>query len=146
MAVHSHVKIWVHLIWTTHKRERILNKDQRPKVFDHLIGNAERIGLHLEQTNIQPEHVHTLLCLPSDKAIESVAHDLKGESSRWINENDLIRGKFRWQRGYGVFSVSASQVESVKNYIKNQDEHHRRKTFAEEYHDWKKRYGTDDGE
>jgi len=97
--------------------------------------------------NIQPEHVHILHNLPSDKTMAEIAQSLKGECSKWINDNDFLKGKFRWQRGYGAYSVSASQVEVVEKYIKNQDEHHKRKSFQEEYKEWAIQYGVwDDDE
>ncbi len=68
---------------------------------------------------------------------------LKGESSHWINENNLISQKFNWQRGYGAFSVSPSHLTVVRKYIANQDEHHRTKTFLEEYNTILKKYGLD---
>jgi len=76
--------------------------------------------------------------------MESIAKSLKGESSYWINENNIIPSKFKWQRGYGAFFVSASQLEKVKNYIAAQEEHHRVKTFTKEYNDWKNKYGLFD--
>jgi REP element-mobilizing transposase RayT len=131
----------VHLIWGTHNHERILKSKSRIKIFDHLLQKSKENNIIFEGMNIQPEHVHILLTLPSDKTIAKVAKDLKGESSNWINENKLIPGKFRWQRGYGAFSVSASQFDIVKKYIKNQEEHHRRKSFKEEYDEWAIQYG-----
>jgi REP element-mobilizing transposase RayT len=65
----------------------------------------------------------------------------KGSSSHWTNEQKLIHAKFSWQRGYGAFSVSASQLEVVKKYIQNQDSHHKKKSFEEEYQEWKRTYG-----
>ena len=73
--------------------------------------------------------------------MDKVARIFKGESSFWVNENKLTPFKFKWQRGYGAFSVSASQLETVINYIAKQDEHHKIKTFTEEYNDWQKKYG-----
>jgi REP element-mobilizing transposase RayT len=79
--------------------------------------------------------------LPSNLCLADFVQKIKGASSHWINEQKLINAKFSWQRGYGAFSVSASQLEVVKKYIQNQDEHHRRKTFEEEYQEWKANYG-----
>jgi REP element-mobilizing transposase RayT len=142
MAIHSKVRIYVHLVWGTYKHERILNRELREKIFQHLVERANELKIVINKMNIQPEHVHMGLELPADKSIAEVAQNLKGESSNWINDNELIRGKFRWQRGYGAFSVSISQLERVKNYIENQDEHHKRKTFQEEYKEWAKKYGV----
>ena len=143
MALHSHVKIWVHLIWSTQNRKRVLNKQLRTKLFDHIVHIKDEIGIEIEKMNIQPEHVHLLFCLPTSKSIGAIVKNLKGESSHWINDDNMITGKFRWQRGYGAFSVSISQLEKVKNYIENQDEHHKRKSFTEEYEKWLQKYGVE---
>lgn len=92
--------------------------------------------------HIQPEHLHLLFQLPSDKTLSEISKNLKGESSHWINQQDFFRGKFRWQRGYGAYSVSESLVDMVKRYVENQEEHHKRKTFAEEYKEWAVKYGV----
>ena len=83
--------------------------------------------------HVNADHVHVLIDLPVTKPIEEVVQLLKGGSSHWVNESDLVPGKFGWQRGYGAFSVSHSGVEEVGAYIANQEEHHRRQTFQEEY-------------
>ncbi len=123
-------------------RERIFNKSLRLQIFQHFVDKSKDIGIEIEKMNIQPEHIHLLFPLPSDKSISQIVKLLKGESSRWINEENLIKSSFKWQRGYGAFSVSASQLLIVKNYIKNQDEHHHKKTFAEEYEEWARQYGV----
>ena len=143
MAIHSKVKIWVHLVWSTHKRAPILIKDLKSKLESHLINHAKENGVIINEINIQRDHLHVLFGLPADSSIAKIAKSLKGESSRWINENGLAHGKFRWQRGYGAFSVSASQLKTVVNYIRNQDEHHKKKTFMDEYNHWLKQYGME---
>ncbi len=80
-----------------------------------------------------PEHVHLLFLLNPQKALTDVLKRVKGNTSHWINEQDLIKGKFAWQSGYAAYSVSESQLEKVYNYILNQKQHHKRQTFAEEY-------------
>ncbi|MDO9547388.1 MAG: IS200/IS605 family transposase [Candidatus Marinimicrobia bacterium] len=144
MALHSHVKIWIHLIWGTHNHERILLSEFRKQLFAHLIEQFVELNIEIEKMHIQPEHIHILSILPADKSVAEIAKSAKGESSRWINENGLVQGKFRWQRGYGAFSVSASQLEIVKKYIKNQETHHKRQTFQEEYEEWARQYGVFD--
>jgi len=142
MALHSHVKIWIHMIWGTHQHARILNITIRKSLFSHFIEHFEKNQFSLEKMNIQPEHIHMLFILPADKQIANIAKSIKGESSRWINENGLIPGKFRWQRGYGAFSVSATQLDIVKKYIQNQKAHHKRQSFQEEYDEWARQYGV----
>jgi len=144
MAIHSYVNIWVHLVWGTHNHEKTINKELSKILYNHLINRAVEESISIEKLYIRPEHVHLLFSLPSSKAMEDIVRSLKGESSYWINDSDLTPSKFKWQRGYGAFSVSASQLQKVKNYITNQEEHHRVKTFTDEYNDWKNQYGVFD--
>jgi putative transposase len=130
------------MVWGTHSHHRILGKEMRPRLLDHLLSEGKQMGLMIEAINVQMEYVHVLLSLPSDMTAAHVAKSLKGESSRWINEQGLVPGRFQWQRGYGAFSVSASQLSVVQTYIRQQDEHHRRRSFAEEYEEWARRYGV----
>lgn len=94
--------------------------------------------------NVQPEHLHLLINLPANRTISEIAKNLKGESSFWINNNGFVSGKFRWQRGYGAYSVSASHLKRVEYYIIMQDKHHNRKSYAEEYEEWIKQYGLEE--
>jgi len=124
----------------------MLTKDVRPLVRRHLVEYAKENDIHSEALNVQMEHVHGLITLLSTQRIDDVVKFLKGESSHWINEQNLLRGKFSWQRGCAALSVSPSHVERLKLYINNQDEHHRRKTFAEEYRTILKKYGFSEAE
>ena len=74
--------------------------------------------------------------------LQDVAKNLKGESSRWINENELTKDRFQWQRGYGAFSVSPSLVNAVKEYVANQDMHHQKQSFMYEYYTFLRKYGV----
>jgi len=89
------------------------------------------------------DHIHALFDLPTSKSIEQVVQLFKGDSSHWINENKLIKGRLAWGRGYGAFSVSHSDVSRVAAYIARQEGHHKKKTFAEEYELFVKRYGLE---
>jgi len=93
--------------------------------------------------NCMPDHVHILLGTKPDCNLSTLVKEIKANSSRWINQMHFATSKFAWQRGYGVFSVGHSQVNMVCGYIKNQSEHHRRKTFREEYLGFLKNYEID---
>lgn len=86
------------------------------------------------------DHCHCLISLGSDQNIEKIVQLLNGESSHWINKNKLTLGKFSWQDEYFAVSVSESMIESVRNYIKNQEKHHQKKSFGEEYKEFIERY------
>jgi REP element-mobilizing transposase RayT len=87
----------------------------------------------MKKNYVNTDHAHALIDLPTNFTLESLAQVLKGSSSHWINQNHMIRGKFAWARGYAIFSVSHLKLDRVDKYIENQHEHHRKKTFIEEY-------------
>ena len=135
------IRIWIHLIWSTKNRYSFLNKQLRMKVISHIRENSNKKGIHLDFINGTADHVHTLISLKSDQSIAKVAHLLKGESSYWINKNNLTTDNFGWQEEYIAVSINHSTVNRVREYIKNQEEHHRKKTFVEEYQLFIDKYG-----
>lgn len=141
MSTHAYSRCWVHLVWGTLNRERILNEEARRRVSAYLSEYAESKGLYMKVNWVNADHVHALIDLPTGQTIEEVVQLLKGSSSHWINENGLVPGKFAWGRGYGAFSVSQSAVDEVAKYIAGQAEHHRVKTFPEEYEKFVRAYG-----
>lgn len=80
-----------------------------------------------------PDHVHILVGMRPTQSLSGLMQDIKGDSSKWINQKRFVKGKFYWQDGYGAFSYSKSHVDEVIDYVKNQEEHHRKKSFMEEY-------------
>ncbi len=138
---HSHVRNWLHIVWATKKRERILNSEFRIEISKYLIEKSKIENIPLLNINIQPEHVHGLINLPANICLSDFMKKIKGASSFWINNQSFFNTKFSWQRGYGAYSVSASQLEIVRKYIINQDKHHKKYTFTKEYEKWKKQYG-----
>ncbi|MDF1612811.1 IS200/IS605 family transposase [Stygiobacter electus] len=138
----SWVRVWIHLVFSTKNREPYLNsKELREKVFNHIKENAKEKNIWLEDLNGYKEHIHCLISLNKEQSISKIAQLIKGESSFWINKNKLIKGKFFWQDDYWAVSVSESHIESVKNYISEQEEHHRIKSFSEEVDEFMKKYG-----
>ena len=141
MPLHSYCRCWLHIVWATLDRRPLLSKSAAVKVSGYLTDYAREKGIYTRINFVNADHVHTLIDLPTNRTIEEVVQLLKGSSSHWVNENDLVPGKFAWQRGYGAFSVSHSGVEEVGSYIANQDEHHRRRSFLEELELLVERYG-----
>ena len=127
------VRIWIHLVWITLNGESYLTKDIRSKIFNHIRENAKAKGIYLDFINGYFEHVHCLISMNSEQNISRIAHLLKGESSYWINQNRLTKSKFHWQDEYFAKSVSDTDINRVRDYIKNQEIHHRKRTFQEEY-------------
>ena len=121
----------------------MLTKPAAAKVSGFLSNYSMEKGIYMKINYVNPEHVHTLIDLPTNKTIEEVAQLFKGGSSHWINEEKLLRGRFAWGRGYGAFSVSQSDVDRVSAYIARQPEHHRKKSFSEEFELFVKKYGLE---
>ena len=117
MSVHSYSRCWIHLIWATLNRDRVLNKKAAAGLSRYLQEYADEQGVYMKINFVNSDHVHALVDLPTGLSIEKLIQLLKGSSSHWINSNDLITGKFAWGRGYGAFSVSQSNVGRVARYI-----------------------------
>ena len=141
MSTHSYNKIWIHFIWETLNKQKILPKEARVEISDYLYKYSKEKNIYMKTNFVNADHVHALIDLPTNISVEECIKLLKGSSSHYINKNRLITTKFSWGRGYGAFSVSASQVESVTAYIKNQEEHHRVRSFTEEYKMFIEKYG-----
>jgi REP element-mobilizing transposase RayT len=130
------VRIWVHLIWSTKNREKIISSGLKPMLLEHLKANAKRKNIWIDNVNCVSDHVHALISLGTEQSISKVAMLLKGESSHWINNQDLTKIKFEWQDEYIAISVSESSVETVRRYILNQEDHHHQKSFIDEYNEF----------
>ena len=127
------IKIWINLVWATKKREPLLTKDIRQLVFKHIRENAVIKNIYVDFVNGHVDHVHCLISLHPEQTISKVMQLIKGESSCWINKNNLCKEHFEWQDEYFAVSVSESGVNKVREYIKNQEEEHSKKTFQEEH-------------
>ena len=135
------IKIYIHLVWSTYQRLPLLNtKELRYKVWKHIKENSKEKEIFIDTINGFSDHCHCLISLSSNQNIEKVVQLLKGESSFWINKNQLTQSKFQWQKEYFAISVSESMVEKVRNYINNQELHHQNKTYEQEYREFIEKY------
>jgi putative transposase len=137
----SYVRIWIHAVWGTKNKFPFLTEEVRSQIFPHIQDNAKIKGIYIKEINGHKDHVHCLISLNADQSIAKVLQLLKGEASFWINKNKLIKGSFEWADEYFAVSVSESQVERVQEYIKGQEEHHRKKTWDEEVDEFMEKYG-----
>jgi len=114
-------------------RDNFLQKPWGNEVFKHTAGIIKRKNHKSIIVHGVADHVHVFVGLQPSMNISDLVRDIKNNSTNFINDQRFLNGKFAWQEGYGVFSYAHSQIESVYRYIANQEEHHRRKTFKEEY-------------
>ena len=134
-------KIYVHIVFSTKNRFPFLNTpEQRKEMHAYLGGTLNELDCPVLSVGGPAEHVHILCILSKNAPVSDVIGKLKRSSSKWMKTKAPTLRKFSWQNGYGVFSISQSHVERVRAYIQNQEEHHRRKTFQDEFREFLKAY------
>lgn len=134
-------KVYIHAVWTTKNREALLASSLRQPLHEHFLLVAESNKFKILIVNSMGDHVHCLFQLPLTMTIAGILKALKGSSSNWIYQNELVDGTFHWQEGYAAYSVSPQHVERVKAYIYNQEKHHANQTVGEELRMLEKKSG-----
>jgi putative transposase len=136
-----YLKVWLHIVWSTKLRRPLLTDDIRQELFMHIKENALLKGIYVDHVNGYVDHVHCLVGLGADQTIAKTVQLLKGESAFWANRQQLAKEKLEWQTNYFAVSVSESGIGPVRRYIRNQEAHHRRRTWAEEEQGFVEKYG-----
>ena len=129
----TYSQIFIQIVFTVKGRENLIQKKYREESHKLITGIVKNRDQKLLSIFAMPDHVHILIGLKPNISISDLARDIKAGSSKFINDNKWINGKFNWQEGFGAFSYSKSQVDTVVNYILNQEEHHKKETFKTEY-------------
>lgn len=136
------IKVYIHFVWSTKNRLPYLKtKEIRQKLWEHIRDNAKQKGIFVDFINGYTDHCHCLVSLGTNQTIQKIMQLIKGESSFWMNKQGFIEEKFEWQDEYFAVSVSESVIDKVRNYIKNQEQHHRNKSFQDEYEEILIKYG-----
>lgn len=129
----TYSQINIQCVFAVKGRENVIDKNFREELWKYMSGILKNNNAFPLAVGGYTDHVHVFFELPPNLNISDLMRDLKANSSKWINENKFVKGKFHWQEGYGAFSYSRSQRHQVINYIINQEKHHSKKTFREEY-------------
>lgn len=129
----SLAQIWVHIIFSTKGRYPFLTPEVRPELHAYAATILKTAGSPAAIINSAADHVHILCALSKNSSAADLVQDVKTSTSKWIKTKGEILKKFQWQAGYGIFSVSPSQVPAVKRYIADQEKHHRQVTFEDEF-------------
>jgi putative transposase len=129
----SYTQIHMHLVFIVQNRDCVIKKLWKDRLYGYITGIVQANGHKLLAINGMPDHIHVLIGMRPKQSVSDLVQDIKGGSSKWINEEKLVMGRFAWQEGYGAFSYCRSHLETVIRYIMNQEEHHRKRTFIEEY-------------
>ncbi len=128
-----YTKVLIHYIWSTKNREPLISNELKPLLLQHIKENSIKKEIFIDCINCISDHIHLLVSLGTEQTIAKTAMLIKGESSFWVNRQQFINGKFEWQDEYIALSVSYSAAGKVRAYIANQEEHHKKKTFGQEY-------------
>ena len=137
---HASVWIYVHVVFSTKHRRTWIGNDIRERLWAYMGGIARKNGVHALAIGGMPDHIHLLIALPSMISIADAVREIKAGSSKWFHENH--HRLFAWQEGFGAFSISASSLDEVIRYIQNQEEHHRKFSFADEWKALVKKYAN----
>jgi REP element-mobilizing transposase RayT len=129
----SYTNLLYHIVFSTRDRRLLIQDDMKLRLYEYIGGAVRGLGGILLAAGGMSDHVHLLAKLRPDKSVSDVLRDLKANSSGWMHDVFPDSKEFSWQHGYGAFSVSASQVPAVKNYIANQERHHLKRSYRDEF-------------
>jgi len=136
----TYSQLYIQVVFAVKGRANLLQKAWRVEVFKYIAGIIKEKGQKPIIVNGVSDHVHCCIGLKPTIAVSNLVRDIKNNSSRFINEKKFVKGKFQWQEGYAVFSYSQSQLDQVYKYILNQEGHHQKKSFKEEYTELLKKF------
>ena len=133
-------KIYIQVIFAVKGRQNLINNSWKTDLHKYIAGIIKGKNQKPIIVNGMSDHIHAFIGLKPAMSISDLVRDRKNNSSNFVNDNKLIKGKFGWQDGYGAFSYSHSHIDNVYNYILNQEKHHKKKTFKEEYLEFLKKF------
>jgi putative transposase len=139
-------QIYIQVVFAVKGRENLISKEWKEDLHKYIAGIIKGKGQKSIIVNGMPDHIHAFIGLRPAMSISDLVRDIKNNSSNFINDNKFVKGKFSWQEGYGAFSYSHSHIENVYQYILNQEEHHKKKTFKDEYIDFLTKFNVDHDE
>ena len=129
----TYSQIYLHFVFAVQNRISLISPKWQGDLYKYMNGIIAKNGHKTYVINGMPDHVHVLVSMSPKQAPSDLMHEVKRSSSKWINENHLTMGQFSWQVGFGVFSYGKSQIPDIAGYIENQERHHKKRTFIEEY-------------
>lgn len=129
----TYSQLYVQIVFAVKGRQNLISNKWKDELYKYITGIVTNENQKLISINGMPDHIHILIGIKPNRALSDLVRDIKANSSRFINEKRWINGKFEWQSGFGAFTYSHSHLANVINYIQNQEEHHKTKTFKEEY-------------
>jgi len=139
----TYTQIYLQIVFSVKGRQHLVQKSWKDELYKYICGIVNGKGQKVYAIGGVADHSHILISLKANIAVSDLVRDIKANSSKWINEKGFIKSKFQWQEGFGAFSYAQSQLDRVIAYINNQEEHHRKRTFKEEYIEFLQDYQID---
>ncbi len=139
----TYTQIYIHIVFAVQGRRGLIPADRKEELFKYITGIVKNRDQKLIAVGGTADHLHILLGIKPTMAVSDLVRDIKAGSSGFINEKKWIRGKFNWQEGFGAFSHSHAELDRVVRYIQHQEEHHRVRTFREEYTELLKEFAVE---
>ena len=136
-------QVYIQIVFAVKGRRNFISDGWNHDLHKYIAGIIKGKNQKPIIVNGMPDHIHAFIGLKPAMPISDLARDIKNNSSNFINDNKLIKGKFSWQEGYGAFSYSRSHIDRVYNYILNQEKHHKKRTFKEEYPEFLKKFNVE---
>jgi REP element-mobilizing transposase RayT len=138
----TYTQIYIQVVFAVEGRQNLIRPEHNDELQKYITGIVSAQKHKLIAINNMPDHLHLLVGLRPEAALSELVRDIKANSSRWINEKRWVPGRFSWQEGFGAFSYSRSQIGTVIRYIENQQKHHARKSFHDEYAEFLEKFGV----
>jgi len=129
----TYTQIHIHTVFAVQNRASLIQKEWQERLYPYIIAIIQNYGHKVLSIGGTSDHVHILFGFRPTQSLSELMQNVKRNSSEWINKEKLVLGKFSWQEGFGAFSYSKSQIQKVAKYIENQEKHHKKNTFIEEY-------------
>jgi REP element-mobilizing transposase RayT len=129
----TYSQIYMQFVFAVKHRESVIHKSWKDELYKYITGIVQNHGHKMIAINGMPDHIHILVGKKPGQSEAELLREIKGSSSKWINERRFLPGRFEWQEGYGAFTYSRSKIHNVANYIENQEAHHKTITFRTEY-------------
>jgi len=139
----TYTQIYIHIVFAVQGRRSLISRQHKEELCKYTTGIGSNRNQKLIAINCEPDHMHVFVGMKPTIALSDLVRDVKAGSSGFINEQHWVRGKFNWQEGFGAFSHSHSEIDRVVKYILNQEEHHRKRSFKEEYLEMLKEYAVE---
>lgn len=139
----TYTQIHIQFVFAVKFRKALIEDSYKQELYKYITGIVQSYGHKLLAINGVADHIHIFIGMRPTQSISDLMQDIKGNSSKWVNDNKFLKVKFEWQGGYGAFSYSKSHVQNVINYLKNQEKHHTKQTFRDEYIEFLKKFDID---